>query len=125
MIQKFIIPGRLPGYNELKGNWRGSWHRKKQAMESICWIIKANNIKPINCKAIIEIRCYEPNARRDDDNTTSGAAKIILDSIVKYGILPDDSLKYVTCVKHPVEVDRIEPRIEVSIEAYHGQGKQS
>jgi len=112
-MQKLTIPGRLPGYNELKVHWGTSHKIKKEAMHLVGWCIKAAHLKPIDGKAIVEIRCYEPNARRDDDNCTSGAAKIILDALQQCGIIKGDGQRYVRCIKHPVEVDRENPRVEV------------
>jgi len=115
-IQHFTIPGRLPGYNQLNsGHWAKRNKIKQEAMDLVGWYIKRSKLKLIQSKAIIEIRCYEPNAMRDCDNVTSGASKVILDSLKNQGIIQDDSRKYVRCIKHPAEVDRKNPRIEVSI----------
>lgn len=115
MLQ-FTVPGRLPGYNELgAGHWARRGRIKREAMEAVGWIIKANGIQPITSKVQVEIRCYEQNRRRDDDNVTSGASKIILDALQNIGILKGDGQKYVRCVKHPVEVDCENPRIEITI----------
>ena len=114
--QHFTINGRLPGYNELtKGGWRANYIAKKKGLEQAGWSIKSAQIQPMTGKVEVTIRCYEPNSRRDCDNATSGASKIILDSLQNCGILKGDGQKYVKCIKHPVEVDRQAPRIEVLI----------
>ena len=116
--QSFVIPGRLPGYNELnKSGWGNNYRVKTKALELVEWYIKVApfGITPVSEKITVEIRCFEPNARRDDDNVTSGASKIILDALQQMGIIKGDGQRYVQCIKHPVEVDRENPRIEVTL----------
>ena len=84
-------------------------------MDVIGWEIKKQSIRPVNGKVVITISCYEPNARRDDDNVTSGAAKCILDALQHQRIIKGDGQKYVRCVKRPAAVDRVNPRVEITI----------
>lgn len=113
---KFIINGRLPGYNELnKGHWAKRHKIKQDAMTDVVSWARVANIKPVKRKVRVEIQCFEPNLKRDDDNVTSGASKVILDALQNCGILQGDGQKYVQCVKHPVQLDRNNPRIEVTI----------
>ena len=113
---KFTIPGRLPGYNELtSGHWAKRHKTKQEAMDTVGWCVRDAGLKPIDGKVTVEITCYEPNARRDCDNVTSGAAKVILDALQACRIIKGDGRKYVRCVKHPAEVDRHKPRVEVQI----------
>lgn len=125
-MQRLIIPGRLPGYNELvKGHWASRHAAKKAAMDIVGWEARRQHIQPVKEKATVAITCYEQNARRDDDNTTSGAAKVILDALQTCGILRGDGQKYVRCVKMPVEIDRTNPRIEVEIVCSMSKGKHA
>lgn len=113
---RFTIPGRLPGYNELNhGHWAARQRVKSEAMNKVGWTAKATKLKPIRSKVNIKIRCYEPNRRRDDDNVTSGASKVILDALQNCGIILGDGQKYVRCTKYPVEVDKENPRVEVTV----------
>lgn len=113
-MQEFTIEGRLPGYNELhNGGWQKAWATKRDAMQVVG--MAALRIKPITSKVIIRIACYEPNAKRDPDNVISGAYKVVLDALQKYGKLPNDSRKWVSPVFAPVKIDRKNPRVEVII----------
>ena len=116
--QTFTISGRLPGLNEIintsKGHWSSYRKLKNDAMETVQWHILQHKIKPVG-KAQIIIKCYEPNARRDADNVLAGAWKIILDAMQKAGTIEGDGRKYIEIVAAPVEVDRVNPRIEVEI----------
>lgn len=62
---------------------------------------------------VLDVRIYPPNAvRRDLDNQLT----TILDSLVKAGVIIDDSFQFVcgfTC--RAVEIDRINPRAEITI----------
>lgn len=122
MEYHFTVPGRLPGYNELHGaGWRKSHRIKTEAMGRVMWAAKAARIPPITGRCTVEISCREPNARRDVDNVTSGAGKIILDAMQQAGILAGDGRKYVGQVAYmPVTVDRYNPRVEVTIREAEG-----
>jgi len=117
-LQTFIIKGRLPGLNEIinssKGHWSSYRKLKNEAMETVQWCILQHKIKPVG-KARIIIKCYEPNAKRDVDNVLAGAWKIILDAMQKAGTIDGDGRKYIEILAAPVEIDRVNPRIEVSI----------
>ena len=116
-MQHFTIPGRLPGYNELKARcWQESARRKQEAMREVQLAAMAAHIRPVKGKVAVMISCYEPTARRDPDNVTSGAGKVILDALQEIGVLAGDGRKYIAQVSYPaVEVDRSNPRVEVSI----------
>ena len=120
MIQRFIIKGTFPGRNEEinadRRHWKSGGDLKKQYTEITAWEAKTQHIKPVADKCSIRIRCYEPNLRRDSDNVQSGAVKPILDGLKLAGIIKDDSRKYVKLTQLPVELDRVNPRIEIWIE---------
>lgn len=116
MKNQYTIPGRLPGYNELtKGHWAARQRVKQAAMDLVGWNIKAQGMWRYTGKITVEIRCFEPNRKRDDDNVTSGAAKVILDAMKNMSMIQGDGQRYVRCVKHPVEVDRERSRVEIEI----------
>lgn len=118
MGQHFTITGRLPGYNELKARcWQESARRKADAMREVQIAAMAARIKPVRQRISITIRCFEPNAKRDVDNVTAGAGKVILDALQEIGVLAGDGRKYIEQVVYSkVEVDRKNPRIEVEME---------
>ena len=117
MKQSFIITGRLPGYNELKARcWQESARCKAEAMREVQIAAMAARIRPVRGLVTVTISCYEPNARRDVDNVTSGAGKVILDALQEIGVLQGDGRKYIAQVIYPaVEIDRKNPRVEVEI----------
>lgn len=64
---------------------------------------------------VIEYIFYEPNRKRDLDNISSFAHKVIQDCIVKTGILENDGWKEITGYKDSFYCDNRNPRIEVII----------
>jgi len=118
----FTIQGRLVGMNEIIGAARnnrfGSASQKKSQMQIVTDAIIADEVfrkLRFEKKVNIYVSFIEKSSRRDIDNITS-ANKFILDSIVNYGILIDDSQKYVTKIVSEVFVDKENPRIEVRLE---------
>lgn len=114
--QKFTISGRLPNMNDLiKGHWTVQQQKKKEAMNSVLAAARWGKIKPVErYPVLVEINCFEPNARRDQDNVQSGAKKIILDALQRAGILAGDGQKYIADIICPKpQIDRDNPRVEV------------
>ncbi len=59
--------------------------------------------------------CFvEPNHRRDLDNI-SFAVKAIQDAMVRAGVFPDDSTKWIQVLHYTVAFDPNNPRIEITI----------
>ena len=119
MKQSFVIPGRLPGYNELHGAkcWQASRRIKQEAMNQVIAAARWARLKPVSGPVLLGIRCFEPNARRDQDNVESGAKKVILDALQQMGVLQGDGRKYIRdiCCPRP-EIDRQNPRIEIVLQ---------
>lgn len=119
MEQRFTIYGRLDSLNDYtkscRANRYGANAMKRKNEAKVIEGIKRAGLKkaehyPIN----LYIIWYEPNRRRDVDNITF-ATKFIQDALVKFGILEDDSQKYIVGVFHRVLVDKDNPRIEVEL----------
>ena len=68
-------------------------------------------VKPVK----IEFVWVEKDMRRDPDNISGFGRKVILDALVRTGILQDDSRKYVTSFEDSFLVDKVNPRIEVNV----------
>ena len=60
------------------------------------------------------ITFVEENHRRDLDNI-SFCVKGIQDGLVKCGVFPDDSTKYINLLHYTVAFDKENPRVEVTI----------
>jgi len=64
---------------------------------------------PIGIKFIV----HEQNTRRDIDNVSAMVAKTCLDGLVKAGILPDDSQKYINKIEFEFVIDKDNPGVEI------------
>lgn len=116
MTQTLIIPGRLPGWNELNtGIWRNDRKVKNEAMELVGWEVIRQKIKPVG-RASIKITCYEPNKRRDPSNVRAGAEKVILDQLQNSGIIRNDNWQWLHDTPPAVQLDREKPRTIVEVE---------
>lgn len=118
MIQKFLIPFRLPGLNEvIAANRRNRFagaKLKKETEQGILYAISMAGIQPvISFPVAVEMIFHEPNRRRDVDNVES-AKKCILDALVQAGVLPGDSPRYVRAVPS-YTVYGPDPCVEVAI----------
>lgn len=58
---------------------------------------------------------YEQNKKRDQDNVSSFARKVIQDGLVEGGLLKNDGWKNITGSSELFYVDKDNPRIEVTI----------
>lgn len=98
--------------------YKGAEMKKKNERLVMAYILQAVNFGEIyevkNYPIKLNINWYEPNNKRDIDNITF-ATKFIQDSLVRTGILEDDSRKYINQVNHSVFTDKQKPRIEVEI----------
>lgn len=112
------IPGRLPGLNEYttacRTNPQKGNRMKKDAQEAVMWHILAQMRR---CKferpVFLLFTFYEQDRRRDKDNVSSFARKVIQDALVKAGTLQDDGWDYVTGAVDRFYVDKENPRIVV------------
>ena len=98
--------------------YKGAEMKKKNERLVMAYILQAVNFGEVyevkNYPIKLNINWYEPNNKRDIDNITF-ATKFIQDSLVRTGILEDDSRKYINQVNHSVFTDKENPRIEVEI----------
>lgn len=119
-MYKLIIPGTLPGLNEFIDAERA--HRlkgarmKRDAETIVRYTIRQqlNGVKP-KTPVWFDYCFIEPSRRRDKDNISAFAHKIIQDSFVKEGILDNDGWKHVEGYMDTFEVDPENPRIEVTL----------
>lgn len=127
-MAKFTIKGRLPSANELlrwdrivgrngRGKYYGSIKRRTLRLEVSGFIWQAMLTK-FKTPVDISVLWVEPNARRDYDNIASGI-KFILDALVMTETIGGDSRKWIPRpVQHTYAVDKVDPRIEVTINEY-------
>ena len=120
MEYKFTIPGRLDGLNEYTSANRANPYKggkmKRDNESTVIWAIRSQ-LKDvhINKPVILKYDFYEPNKRRDLDNISSFAMKVIQDSLVKTNVLKNDGWNEILGFTTQFYLDKKNPRIEVTI----------
>lgn len=106
-----------PTNNNFMGNSHNfnAYRREKERWHSLikCALSKVQKPKKPIEKAIVNITYYFGDKRRRDPDNYSG--KMLLDPLVREGVLIDDSFKNVTLVL-AAGYDKNEPRTEIDIE---------
>lgn len=122
MTAEVFIPGPLPGLNELIGaakSGRGrsnAYSRLKSTWTGVV-MAKARSArmpKFVDCVSVLFV-WREANKRRDIDNVAGGGTKLVLDGLVKAGVLDGDGWKHVFCIEHRFQVDVKKPGVLVVI----------
>lgn len=121
MTYYLTILGRLPGLNEYTTANRTNPHKggrmKADAEDVVIWQIRQQLRKiHITKPVLLKYDFYEPNKRRDLDNISSFAHKVIQDSLVKTGVLKNDGWNEITGYLDQFYCSSKNPRIEVTIQ---------
>ena len=118
MNEKLIIPGELPGLNEIiaisKEHWAKYAEEKHFRTQEIAYLAKSQ-IKGKYQKVDLVFTWFCKNKKRDKDNIIAGQ-KFILDGLVEAGIIENDGWKQIGNIFHYFEVDKKNPRVEIIIE---------
>lgn len=120
----FIIKAKLPSLNDYVKACRANKYAgakfKHEVEEVIGWGIKqaisAGKLRRTVDPMIIHFKWHEKTKRRDADNIAS-AKKYILDAMQTFGVIPNDSRKYVRAFTDEI-IDDKEDFVEVIIEPY-------
>lgn len=117
-MQKFIIDGRLPTLNEYINKCRynkfagNSFKKEYQRYIESCILVY--QIKPMD-KANIVYKFYEKNKKRDKDNVSSFARKIINDALQNTDIIQNDNWQCIGSLTDEFYIDKENFRIEVEL----------
>ena len=118
MVEKLIIPGELPGLNEIisisKEHWAKYAEEKHNRTEEIAYLARSQ-IKKKYKKVDLTFTWYCKDKRRDKDNIIAGQ-KFILDGLVAAGVIENDGWRQVGNILHYFKIDNKNPRVEILIE---------
>ena len=114
-----IIPGRLAGMNEYTAAQRTNVHKgammKRDEQARVVLALRRARLPSLKTPITINYRFYEQHKRRDKDNISGFAHKVIQDALVETGALPNDGWSEVSGWTDSFYVDAKNPRIEVEI----------
>lgn len=117
----FTIRGRLPGLNDLIDADRRdkrAGNRLKSTTQGMIRMYIYHDLQRLKIEKPVKIHYtfYEPNRKRDLDNISGFAHKVIQDSLVAAGVLKNDGWSNIIGFSDEFRVDAENPRIEVVIE---------
>jgi len=117
MIEKLVIPGELPGLNEIieysKEHWAKYAGEKHNRTEEIAYLAKSQ-IKGKYQKVDLAFTWFCKNKKRDKDNIIAGQ-KFVLDGLVAAGVIENDGWEQIGNISHFFSIDKENPRVEVII----------
>lgn len=117
----FTYKGVTPSLNEyLNATGRhpkAGNNMKQKFVTDLSWCIRYDlkrwkTEKPV----ILHYIVFEPNKKRDHDNTISVIMKYVQDTLQKCGVITNDGWSNVLNFTHDFYVDKNNPRVEVYIE---------
>lgn len=119
VLLRLRIPGRLPGLNEYisaeRRNRYAAAKLKRDSQNYVAFCAMAQPLPRILKPVVISYHFYEPNRRRDHDNVSGFAHKVIQDALVELRVLKDDGWNEILGYIDSFSLDKKEPRIEVEI----------
>lgn len=123
IIQRFFIPGVLPGLNEIigaahrrntkHGKWSGYTQMKQQMLTMIGAEIINARLKPVP-SAAFTFFWGVPDKHSNPDNIRT-AAKFILDALVHQKVLPNDGWQEIVSMTDTFAVNQARPGVLVKM----------
>lgn len=102
--------GRGAGYAKLKRQWT----------EAVWAYAKNQRVPAISGRVILEFTWHEIDRRRDPDNVAAGGRKLVLDGLVKAGVLGGDGWRYVQSWTDRFDIQPDRPGVAVQLYRYVG-----
>jgi len=117
----FTYYGVTPSLNEYLGatgrHPKAGYSMKHKFMTDLSWCIRKDLRKWKATKPVIlHYIVYEPNRKRDHDNTISVIMKYTQDTLQKCGVITNDGWANILNFTHDFYVAQESPRVEVYIE---------
>lgn len=127
---RFTIPGRLPDLNEYvlaERSHRIKGAKMKAESERLIRACIRKQLGKIKLKppVFFDYLFIEKDRRRDKSNISAYARKVIEDSVVKEGLLPNDGWKEIDDYHDSFAVDKDNPRIEMTLIEVENDSKRS
>lgn len=118
---RFTIKGRLPTINNAIDAARSGKYVEAKLRNDCERLIIGSITRDLKRwkptpPVLLHYKFFEENKRRDKDNVSGYAHKVIQDSLVKAGVLDGDGWNYIEGYDDTFAVDKNDPRIEVDIE---------
>lgn len=118
-FMSIIIKTELPDLNTIialrgqRGHGFAYGRMKKKVQEAIGWELKAQPKPKFHFPQDFIFRWYCKNKKKDKDNISSGGRKMIFDTMVNIGFLPNDGWKEIGDWEDEFLIDTENPRLEI------------
>ena len=118
MRASFTIPGRFPSLNEYIDAERTfklkAASMKRKHTDRVCELAQMSDVPIFREPVFIVVSWIEKDRRRDPDNIRFGMT-FILDGLVKAGVIPNDTQRWVRGIEDRYFVDKEKPRVIVTL----------
>ena len=116
--------------SELHAHNSGNWRNKSKPTQAartrakfICLdMLYRNEIRPISGKVLISYAIFVPDNRVRDTVNILQAMKPSIDGVVDSGLVEGDSWQQMTLYNVSVQIDRKNPRVEITLNSTNGNG---
>ena len=116
--------------HELHAHNNGNWRHKSKPTQAartlakfICLdMINRNEIRPIAGRVLISYAIFVPDNRPRDTCNILQALKPSIDGVVDSGLVEGDNWQAMTVYKVAVQIDRKNPRVEITLNSTNGNG---
>lgn len=116
MSWSFEVPAVPPSGNVWsRSHWAVQRQIKCDWQLLVLSAVRNLGIGQVNSASVTITIYFKENRRRDPDNFTATAYKLVLDALVRAGVLPDDSVDHVNIHQVRFAVDRNNPRTVVIV----------
>jgi len=119
---KLTIEGYFPSLNDFidanrkaRRNWNGGNAMKQRDQHTLNVEIRSQLRRQLRPPITIDYRYFCKDRKRDLDNISGYFHKIFQDALVQSGRLENDSWKFITGFSDTFDLDRSNPRIEITI----------
>jgi hypothetical protein len=116
------IPGPLPGLNELLDAAKGAGGRgmryaklKRGWTEAVWALANVARLRRFDGPVVLRFEWVERDRRRDPDNVAAGGRKLVLDGLVKAGVLAGDGWASVAGWSDAFSVEKRRAGVSVTI----------
>lgn len=120
ITHQFTIDGKLPNLNDYIHAINSNRHKGnnlKQESQDIVYYSILKQLRGLKCAepVYVEYFFYEPNKKRDKDNVSAFAHKVVHDAMQQAGVIKNDNWDGIMGMADNFYVDKNSPRIEVTI----------
>lgn len=111
-----VIPMTLPSLNTfLRIHWAERKRIKDEFTHCVWALCNEQRLPPVDCVHIDAAIYHSVKRKRDADNQEATLKKVAQDSLVRIGIIPDDTPEHVSWGEITLDIDKTFPRVVLTL----------